>query len=74
MSLCSDTLVPERSSQKWDSPQPNFFEQILGDAGEGGAIQNLFFGGGSRAGLAEDFVQSGGGGGGAIRAWWLLGD
>ena len=51
MSLSSDTLVPERSSQKWDGPQPNFFEQILGDAGEGGAGQDLFFGGGSWVGI-----------------------
>lgn len=52
VSLSSDTLVPERSSQKWDGPQPSFLEQILGGgiSGRGGRSQNQFFGGGSRAG------------------------
>lgn len=51
MALCGDTLVPERPSQKWDGPQPSFFEQIRGDVGEGGASQDLSFGGGSGVGL-----------------------
>ena len=30
MALCSGTLVPEGSSQRWDGPQPSFSEQIVG--------------------------------------------